>query len=76
MNEAIKTLRKYFKSEEWIKACFDEKQPTISDQGLVGSKGVFIDTKINLALEFEGGFNEMAAKYMKYRNENNLSHND
>ena len=78
MNEAINNLRKYFKSEEWSKACMDDAQPVISDDGIKWneSKTVGLSTKINLALDFEGYFNEMASKYMKYRKEQGLSHED
>ena len=72
MNKAVKELRQFFKSQLWTDACFDD-QPIVSDQGIVGGKGIELDTKINLALDFEGQFNEMAHKYMKWRKENKLN---
>lgn len=78
MNDAIRALRRYFKSEEWRAACLDPQQPVVSDQGLVcnADRSVCLNTKINLALEFEGQFNEMAARYMRYRKEQGLAIND
>ena len=79
MNNAIKELRKFFKSNIWSEACFDNEQPIISDKGILCSElkingvPVCIDAKINLALKFEGDFNEMAHKYMQYRKDNNLN---
>jgi len=72
LNTAIRELRKFFKSELWTSACLDD-QPTISEGGFVGEGPVQVNTKINLALDFEGKFNDMAHKYMKWRKNNNLS---
>lgn len=72
MEQAVKTLRAYFKSPEWTAACQDEQQPTISDNGVVGNDVLKLDTKVNLALEFEGKFNEFARTYMQYRKDNDM----
>lgn len=72
MNEAIKELRNFFKSDLWTKACLED-QPVISDNGIVLNKdnSVGLDTKINLALDFEGKFNDFARAYMQWRKDNN-----
>ena len=73
MQEVIKQLRKFFKSDVWSTACAED-QPIVSDNGLTGKEGdeVRLDTKINLALDFEGYFNEMAHTYMKWRKQKGL----
>lgn len=43
--------------------------PLVSEGGMVYTEGngIGLDTTINLALKFEGDFNEMAHQYMQWR---------
>lgn len=84
MKEAVEALTKFFESDIWSQACRDTNQPMVHEGGIeehqttiMGEKvTIGMDFNINLALDFEGKFNEMRHTYMRYRKEQGLKHDD
>lgn len=72
MQESIKHLRKFFKSKEWTDACLEDQSIVKKGGWSEGTNGVKLYTQINLALDFEYQFNEMAHKYMQWRKTNGM----